>query len=78
MPIVFTDPDLVSAGFSIAHLARIEFNYTSKDDAGAVRNYPVSPSELKVDKDLDALVLQVLDIALSNLCAYVLLVLVRR
>ncbi|MBV7393075.1 transporter substrate-binding domain-containing protein [Mameliella sp. DP3N28-2] len=56
----FYDPDLVRAGFSIVREARVNFNYTSKDDTGAVRTYLVSPRELKLDKKLDAMVLQVI------------------
>lgn len=51
---------LEQAGFSIVSEARIDFNYTSKDDTGAVQTYPVTTRELAVDKDLDAMVLQVL------------------
>lgn len=48
------------AGFTIVSKARIDFNYTSKDDIGAVQSYPVSLRELAVDRELDAMVLQVL------------------
>lgn len=56
----FYDPDLVRAGFTVVREARINFNYTSSDDTGAVRTYLVSPREVAVDKDLDALLLQIL------------------
>ncbi|SMX45060.1 transporter substrate-binding domain-containing protein [Maliponia aquimaris] len=55
----YYDPDLVKAGFTVVREARINFNYTSRDDTGAVRTYLVSPRELALDKDLDALVLQI-------------------
>lgn len=56
----FYNSELEQAGFTIVREARIDFNYTSKDDIGVVRTYLVSPRELNVDRDLDALVLQVL------------------
>lgn len=56
----FYDPDLVKAGFTVVREARINFNYTSADDTGAVRTYLVSPRELAVDKSLDALLLQII------------------
>jgi ABC-type amino acid transport substrate-binding protein/V8-like Glu-specific endopeptidase len=56
----YFDQDLVRAGFTIVREARVNFNYTSKDDTGLVRTYLVSSNELAVDKDVDALVLQIL------------------
>ncbi|SNS48587.1 transporter substrate-binding domain-containing protein [Antarctobacter heliothermus] len=56
----FCDPDLVRAGFTVVREARINFNYTSSDDTGAVLTYLVAPREVALDKDLDALLLQIL------------------
>ena len=56
----FFDKDFVNAGYTVVREARVDFNYTSKDDTGGVLTYLVSPRELAVDKDLDALLLQIL------------------
>lgn len=56
----FYDPDLKRAGFNIVREARINFDYTSRDDTGSVKTYLVATRELTVNEGLDALVLQVL------------------
>lgn len=67
----YFDPDLVAAGFSIVQEARINFNYTSKDDLGAVRTYRVLTGEIAVDEALDALLLQVVGDANADLGGHI-------
>ncbi|PYG25552.1 trypsin-like peptidase domain-containing protein [Pelagimonas varians] len=56
----FYDPALTQAGFTIVQEARVNFNYTAKDDIGSVRTFRVHSRELKRDIELDALLLQVI------------------
>lgn len=56
----FYDPDLMRAGFTIVQEARVNFDYTSRDLTDAVTTYRVAPRELAVHEALDALVLQVI------------------
>ncbi|MGH1412948.1 MAG: trypsin-like serine peptidase [Pelagimonas sp.] len=56
----FFDQRFVDAGLTVEE-ARVDFNYLSKDDHGAVRSYDVLPTELALDRDLDAMVLQLKD-----------------
>lgn len=67
----YFDPDLVAAGFSIVQEARINFDYTSKDDLGAVRTYRVLTGPMAVDEDLDALLLQVIGDANADLGGHI-------
>ena len=57
----YYEPSFVQAGFTIVKEARVNFNYTSRDDIGAVRTYPVSTQELQRDVGLDAMLLQISD-----------------
>ncbi|MBY6160852.1 bifunctional trypsin-like peptidase domain-containing/SEL1-like repeat protein [Mameliella alba] len=63
----YYDPDLVRAGFSIVQEARVNFEYTSRDLTELVRTYRVAPRELAVNQQVDALVLQVIGDANSDL-----------
>lgn len=63
----YYDPDLTRAGFSIVQEARVNFDYTSRDLTDAVSTYRVAPRELAVNTALDALVLQVIGDANTDL-----------
>lgn len=67
----YYDPDLVKAGFTHVQEARINFNYTSADDTGAVQTYRVLPQEISKDEKLDALLLQVAGDANSYLGGHI-------
>ncbi|WP_176445125.1 right-handed parallel beta-helix repeat-containing protein [Maliponia aquimaris] len=56
----FYDPTLVRAGFTIVAEAQINFGYVSKDFTDEVRSYRVSTREVAMDRDTDAMVLQII------------------
>ena len=56
----FYDPELARLGFTVVDQVRVNFNYTSKDDVGAVTTYLVSPREVALAEDLDTMVLQII------------------
>lgn len=56
----FYEPSFVRAGLTIVAEARINFGYASKDFTGDVRSFRVATRELAMDRDTDAMVLQII------------------